>query len=129
MAEGKQRFPWLSPGDRLVVVVVFVSLVGLLGMHHALRAGLGAPRAELISGPRLENHRIDINKAEWWELQALRGIGEKRAKEIDAHRRRNGDFSSVDALTRVRGIGKKTVERLRPYLTASRQEETNEEER
>ena len=40
----------------------------------------------------------------------------KTAARIVEYRRRNGDFESVGELVRVRGIGMRTVERLRPLL-------------
>ena len=68
---------------------------------------------------RVESHRVDINTAKCWELRAIRGIGPKTAEAIVKCRTRRGDFENVDALVRVDGIAEKTVERLRPYLTAS----------
>lgn len=60
--------------------------------------------------------QVDLNQADGAELQALKGIGPSLAAAIIAYREANGGFSSVEELTRVRGIGEQTLERLRPHL-------------
>ena len=59
---------------------------------------------------------LNINTASAEELQTLPNIGEKTAKRIIDHRTQHGDFTSVDALQDVKGIGPKTIERLRPFV-------------
>jgi competence ComEA-like helix-hairpin-helix protein len=60
--------------------------------------------------------RVEVNSAPWQEWTLLPGVGETTAKRIVEHRDRAGGFGSIDELRRVRGIGPKTLERLRPYL-------------
>jgi competence protein ComEA len=83
--------------------------------------GLGPPspaprppskKAAALTGP------IDINRAPVEELQKLPGIGPKLSQAIVEERER-APFASVDDLRRVRGIGGKTLERLRPHLTVA----------
>lgn len=59
---------------------------------------------------------LDLNAATAASLQALPGIGPARAEAIVAERVAGGPFETIDALTRVKGIGPKTVEDLRPFL-------------
>jgi len=122
----RRGWPWLNPGDRIALVAVGVLLALLLGLRVAVRAGVGTPAAELHRAA-LTGHRVDINTAPWWELQALQGIGEVRARGIVEHRERHGPFRAVDDFVRVPGIGPKTLERLRPHLTATRRAEGDEE--
>ncbi|WP_260405343.1 ComEA family DNA-binding protein [Paenibacillus sp. 598K] len=61
---------------------------------------------------------IDINRASAEQLDSLPGIGPAKAQAIIADREQHGIFRSVDELTRVRGIGDKMLEKLRPYATA-----------
>ncbi|MCB9591541.1 MAG: helix-hairpin-helix domain-containing protein [Sandaracinaceae bacterium] len=67
----------------------------------------------------LAEEPIDVNAAGAEDLQLLPRIGPRLAERIIAERDRGGRFDSVDALTRVRGIGPRTVERLRPLVTVS----------
>lgn len=66
----------------------------------------------------LAGHRIALNSAQARELAELPGIGDKTAQRIVQHRDAHGPFPSVEALSDVRGIGAKTVEKLRPFVAA-----------
>lgn len=58
---------------------------------------------------------INVNTAPKQELMRLPGIGEAMADRIVAARKER-PFGSPDDLLRVQGIGKKKLERLRPYI-------------
>ena len=60
---------------------------------------------------------ININKADQSTLETLSGIGPAKARAIIAHRTSNGPFKAVDELVQVRGIGQKTLEKLRAKIT------------
>lgn len=59
---------------------------------------------------------LNINTASVEDLQTLPNIGPQMAKRIVQYRNENGNFDKVDALTDVRGIGEKTLEKLKPYV-------------
>ena len=61
--------------------------------------------------------KININTAPASELVRLKGIGEVKADAIIKYRNENGGFKSVDELINVSGIGKKTLEKIRDYVT------------
>jgi competence protein ComEA len=61
--------------------------------------------------------RIDLNRAGIADLDALPGIGPRLAQRIIAERARDGPFRRVEELRRVRGIGPKTLARIRPLVT------------
>lgn len=61
---------------------------------------------------------VDINTADAKALAtAMTGVGEKRAQRIVEYRAKNGPFKSLDDLTRVKGIGKASVDRNRANLS------------
>ncbi|HFI2432416.1 TPA: helix-hairpin-helix domain-containing protein [Streptococcus suis] len=61
--------------------------------------------------------KVNLNTATEVDLQTISGIGAKRAADIIAYREANGSFKTVDDLNNVSGIGDKTMESIRPYVT------------
>jgi competence protein ComEA len=59
---------------------------------------------------------VNINEASVEELMRLPGIGQRRAEAIIALRERLSGFKRLPQLMQVRGIGRKTFRRLRPWL-------------
>lgn len=89
--DSSARLPWRAH----LLVVLLISLLPL-----------GA-----LAGP------VNVNTADAATLaRELHGIGPAKAQAIVAHRDKHGPFRSVDDLARVRGIGRKTVERNRDLL-------------
>jgi comEA protein len=60
---------------------------------------------------------ININTAGRPELMQLPGIGNAYAERIIAYRKEHGPFSTLDELQKVKGIGKKRLEQLKPFAT------------
>lgn len=61
---------------------------------------------------------ININTADKTALMTLDGIGEVKAQAILDYRAENGPFAGVNELLNVSGIGEKTLDKIRPYITA-----------
>lgn len=61
---------------------------------------------------------VNLNAATEEQLGFLPGVGSAKAQAIIEHRRTH-PFHRVDELTKVKGIGKKTFARLRPFLTVA----------
>lgn len=60
---------------------------------------------------------VNINTATKEQLMTLEGIGEVKAQAILDYRRENGYFYTVDELTKVTGIGDKTLDKIRASIT------------
>ncbi|MBY6276067.1 helix-hairpin-helix domain-containing protein [Symbiobacterium thermophilum] len=60
---------------------------------------------------------VNINTAGQAELETVPGIGPALARAIITYRTEHGPFQSVDDLINVSGIGSKTLEKIRPYVT------------
>jgi competence protein ComEA len=63
------------------------------------------------------SHKVNLNTATQAELELLPGIGPAMAKRILDYRAEHGKFTSVEQLDSVRGIGSRTMSRLRPLVT------------
>jgi len=66
--------------------------------------------------PRNARFEVDVNTAGWPELAQLPGIGETLARRIVQSRQEDGPYLDHQDLTRVQGIGSRTVEKIRPFL-------------
>ena len=93
-------------------------------------AALSSPEKQGVSRmqpketpPRKSDHTeltlssINLNNATKDQLMMLPGIGESYAERIILYREDHGLFTSVEDLTQVKGIGKKTFDRIKPFLT------------
>lgn len=66
----------------------------------------------------MAQERINLNSADAATLQKeLIGIGKNKADAIVAYREANGQFTSVDELVEVKGIGKAILDKNRDRLT------------
>ncbi len=63
--------------------------------------------------------QLDLNRATAEQLQDLPGIGPARAEAIVRWRSERGRFPNLDALLEVPGIGRATLERLKPLLAVT----------
>lgn len=68
--------------------------------------------------PLVAEFRVDLNAADWPEFAQLPGLGETLARRIVDYRAVHGPFRSVEDLRNVPGIGKKTLERIAPFLVS-----------
>jgi competence protein ComEA len=92
----------LTDGERVIVPLVGTPLTASPGEGPA-----AAPEGE----------PLDLNTASVQALQALPGIGPILAQRIVDYRTRFGPFTRVEDLLKVEGIGPRTLERLRPFVT------------
>ena len=65
---------------------------------------------------------ININTANANQIaDVMKGVGLSKAQAIVTYREQNGQFKSVDELSRVKGVGAKTVEKNRENLAVTDQ--------
>ena len=76
------------------------------------------PQPSVKRSASSDGSRININTATFQELQTLRGIGPTMAQRIIEYRQTSGRFATVDDLTNVKGVGGKTLEKIRDSITA-----------
>jgi competence ComEA-like helix-hairpin-helix protein len=60
---------------------------------------------------------LDLNTATIEQLEQLPGVGPRTAQDIVKFREKSGPFRRVEDLLAIRGITKRRLEKLRPYVT------------
>ena len=83
----------------------------LIGLCILLAAFLIAPML-LVAGDK-----VNINTANKEELSALPGIGPVIAERIIEYRDKNGPFENTEEITKIKGIGEKTFQKLKDFIT------------
>jgi len=63
--------------------------------------------------------KVNVNTASLEQLQTVNGIGASTAAAIVSYREQAGDFTSLDSLLDVKGIGEKKLAKLSEQLTVS----------
>ncbi|MDP3265189.1 MAG: helix-hairpin-helix domain-containing protein [Sulfuricurvum sp.] len=59
---------------------------------------------------------VNVNRANSAQLQTLNGIGPTKAEEIIRYRKSHGGFKTVDELVNVKGIGPKTLLKMKSQV-------------
>jgi competence protein ComEA len=72
---------------------------------------------------------IDPNLASQADLETLPGIGPVMAKRIIDYRRTHGPYKKIADLRKVSGIGRKKLEKMKPYLTIAAEPGTADKRR
>jgi competence protein ComEA len=110
--------PWLwKRADQATIgALVLAALLSMTAWWYQ-QGGLDGRLVEIDREPKRQaRFLVDVNEAEWPELAQLPGIGQTLAQRIVASREERGPFLDHSELRRVRGIGPKTLEKMRPYL-------------
>ena len=110
----------LSRGDVRFALVCGAAILLLMLAHWAQRVIDGRRLVEIDRLPvKTYEFRLDINAATWVEWMQLEGVGEVLARRIVADRDEHGPFAGIDDVSRVSGVGPKTLAAIRPHLFCS----------
>lgn len=117
VAREERPTAWLRMSRRNALTIVAALLFAGACLFVWLMAARGTDVLEYRGGRTntvvIEVEPLDVNRAAWWELALLPGVGEKKARAIVAMRDERGPFRRIEDLAAVQGIGPKTIENLR----------------
>jgi len=65
----------------------------------------------------LPTGKISLNTSTAEQLQALPGVAASTAENIIQYRQAHGGFATIDELLKVKGIGPKKFDQMRPYVS------------
>ena len=89
-----------------------LALLALL-LLAATPAAIAAPQAKKAA---TADAPVDLNAATVDQLTTIPGIGRVTAERIVQWREQNGPFRRAEDLMKVKGIGDKSFDKLRPYV-------------
>ncbi|MCD7100618.1 helix-hairpin-helix domain-containing protein [Pseudoclavibacter sp. 13-3] len=107
----------LVDGEQLVVPRRGEQAAAPTPSSPSAAAGQPGSTSSSASGGSGVGGQVNLNSATTDQLQTLPGVGPSTAQKIIDSRNAEGPFASVDDLTRVAGIGEKTLEKLRSRVT------------
>jgi competence protein ComEA len=108
---------WLRRADQAAVAVAVLLGLGSMIAWWVAQGGLSGRLIEIEQAEPLEyRFQLDVNTAEWPELAQLPDVGPVLAGRIVESRENEGPYVDHEDLMRVKGIGPKTLEKIRPYL-------------
>ncbi len=98
-----------------IAILMNIFMIGFLILTSPYFSG----SSEIVISSSTEDLKetISLNNSDKDDLMRLPQIGYKIADRIIAYRETIGSFKSIDELLNVKGIGKKTYERILPFLT------------
>lgn len=95
--------------DEMVIYIPYEGEIDETAVLDLVEGGTGTSDAS--------DQLVNINTAGIDELTTLNGIGEKKAQAILTYREEQGLFATLEDLKNIPGIGDKTFENLKPYIT------------
>ncbi len=95
-------------------LILFASLFLIVSASAATNRSTSKQVKNLVQSQSV-SAKVNINTADESALEAVNGIGPKKAEAIVAYRKENGRFASIEGLTKVKGIGEKRVEKIGQY--------------
>jgi competence protein ComEA len=116
-APSKPSDALIRPRDRRTATVLTAAVLAVMAAVWWRQAsGPGGMIDIDRAAPLTAKFQVNVNQADWPELMQLPGVGRTLAERVIAEREESGAFQSVEELTRVDGIGPRTIQRIRPYL-------------
>ena len=109
---------WLTTQEKKVLLFAFSCLfVGIVASWYfkshpkSMTVPLNLKERTLMS-----KEPIDINIADFNQLNSISGIGPTLAEAILDYRKNNGPFQEINDLLKVKGIGKKKLEKIETHI-------------
>jgi competence protein ComEA len=115
--ESGPHSPLLRRLDQLAIAGLCALGLLALAVYWLAHRGLSGRLIEFDRvDPLTVQFQVDVNTAELPELINIPEVGDTLGQRIIDYRRQNGPFTNVDQLRHVKGIGSKTLEKIKPYL-------------
>lgn len=123
----EEKQPTEKVGYKISTIVLSIALIASLSVFLFIRyfeeKSYVPPIIETLATTEKETSaqslHININTADKTELQQLPGIGESKAAAIVEYRLEYGNFSSIEEIMKVTGIGEGLFSAISEYIYVS----------
>src|SRR5438034_1486616 len=105
------------PRSAQLTTAFLLGLATALLIIHLWSMSRWSTRPLVLDQSPSARYRVDLNQADHAQLLQVSGIGDRTADKIEAYRQEHGDFRSPEELTRVRGIGPATYQKMSDWVT------------
>jgi competence protein ComEA len=105
------------PRSAQLTTAFLLGLATALLIMHLWSMSRWSTRPLVLEQSPVARYRVDLNQADHAQLLQVSGIGDRTADKIEAYRQEHGDFHSPEELTRVRGIGPATYQKMSDWVT------------
>ena len=89
----------------------------IVGMLGELSAAASDSSGSQSTQSGITNGKVNLNLAGSATLQTIPGIGPSKAERIIDYRNTNGRFRKIEDIMNITGIGEKTFESIKDYIT------------
>lgn len=98
-------------------IAVGLTLATLVASHSFAATKPVTEIAKASSADVSAVHKVNINSATVDELDAIPGLGKKKAQAVVDYIAQNGPIKDQAQLTQIKGIGDKLAAKISPYLS------------
>lgn len=100
----------------LTTLVLSCLSIGMVAQPATAEAGTTAIDIAAVMAPVALEGQVNLNTASTAELELLPGIGPSTAAKIIEYRAKH-PFKEAIHLMRVKGVGRKTYDKIKPHIT------------
>lgn len=105
----------IKPNEKIIIPKQGEEIDKLMDSYDNIERAMIDPYKEVDVNE--QDNRVHINTASKEEFMTLNGIGEVKAEAIIAYRQEKGGFNSIEEVKNISGIGEKTFEKIKPFIT------------
>jgi competence ComEA-like helix-hairpin-helix protein len=99
-----------TPEEKKVILFLLVVAFCGIGLNNLAKLNC---RVKKLFSPEVRLAKIDLNKISLAQLIETRCLSEKTSQRIIEYRLKYGDFTSLDGLKEVKGVGEKRFDKLK----------------
>ena len=103
----------------MVFITFFVLTLAFSTTTYADETMQNGQELEAQVSSKMTQTQYDLNVASVKELASIKGIGLKKAQAIVAYRDQHGDFENIEAVTKVKGLGNKLLQKMKPFVVVT----------